>query len=628
MAVAAKWLAKARRTPCHPVYIVRLYTEDPPHEEEGTNRFSFASQHGTGYPASLSGISEVATSYDVVTREAKRTSRTITFRSGDGVIRRLVSTKNVKNKKVEVRLGFQGLDEGDFALLGTYTVREVLPSETAVELQCEDQFALDSDYETKKTYLNLHPFEVVADLLQIAVNNGNISSSAYDAAADLDPSLEKYEPIAHFNVCRANIGNTEDFNTGDEYMTGTVGAPDDFATSDTCIEKRSISVLWRDLMRLCQCYFGPDDTGVWRVKRFDRTAAKVDAWSRRDVRNVQQKSTFANLTNQFVFEALKSITWGLVPNGSTETEETQEIGHFERNDLTSQAAYAYPEAPRFVAPQSIESIFLNGFGVVDHRTILPSPRYSSVVPLPLDPTGLLTQDTESFRVTFAAQHGFSGVRHDPITTGSYDPTLQPDWSKVTEDSGRKVYLMLCGNNRRKELNEAEDDLVLVNGHPEIICCNLVEVEGSPHLGHNANYGPIADPNVFPNQVRFTIDTAAPNGGRAQFEDASQIPYGWGPEDNSTNLNATIVVDVTAQVYWAQGLLERFANGAPVIEVYTDLSKMDVQLGDFVSVEEDVFLAYGLDGSDENTVFEVVSKQVDALGDSPGIRWELVFVRQE
>ena len=92
----------------------------------------------------------------------------------------------------------------------------------------------------------------------------------------------------------------------------------------------------------------------------------------------------------------------------------------------------------------------------------------------------------------------------------------------------------------------------------------------------------------------------------------------------TGLRAT---DITIARDVNQQILNRFAYGAPVIEITTSLQHIDIQLGDFISLDNDVYLRYAKSGSDSYTIFEVVRKEVDLEADSPRITFELVWVRQ-
>ena len=159
--------------------------------------------------------------------------------------------------------------------------------------------------------------------------------------------------------------------------------------------------------------------------------------------------------------------------------------------------------------------------------------------------------------------------------------------------------------------------------------DLVKIDEETDFPDEGDPATYVEHNGFkwPKNVRFYFDLTASNGGRAQFEDTPVVPNAWRPDNGDPDPGETTFlwfVDVTIPVYWAEQHLARFKDGAPVVELRTDLSKIDVQLGQFVVVEDDTLINYGLEGSG---VFEVVSKQVQAVDPTPGIVWGLVFVRE-
>lgn len=86
-------------------------------------------------------------------------------------------------------------------------------------------------------------------------------------------------------------------------------------------------------------------------------------------------------------------------------------------------------------------------------------------------------------------------------------------------------------------------------------------------------------------------------------------------------DVTIPRDVNTQI------LNRFQYGAPVIQITTSLAHVDLQLGDFVTLDNDVYLRFGRDGTNSSTVFEITRKEISLESDSPRITFDLVWVRQ-
>ena len=124
-------------------------------------------------------------------------------------------------------------------------------------------------------------------------------------------------------------------------------------------------------------------------------------------------------------------------------------------------------------------------------------------------------------------------------------------------------------------------------------------------------------------------------GRGQF--GTEAPEGWifgqwDPElnffanEDPQSLYTCQIWDITILVDSVNRMLERFANGVPKVRIKTPLLHADLQLGDFVTIQTNLYSAYNKDGADENVVFEVISKTIDALADDPGCSFELAWVR--
>lgn len=96
--------------------------------------------------------------------------------------------------------------------------------------------------------------------------------------------------------------------------------------------------------------------------------------------------------------------------------------------------------------------------------------------------------------------------------------------------------------------------------------------------------------------------------------------------SSGNGSGQLLWDITAPVYAGDQVLQRFAEGAAVLEFETGLHKYAVQLGDLVYAETPIFIRKGLNGLavGNTTKFEVVKKDVDL--EKGTIEWKLVEVR--
>ena len=101
-----------------------------------------------------------------------------------------------------------------------------------------------------------------------------------------------------------------------------------------------------------------------------------------------------------------------------------------------------------------------------------------------------------------------------------------------------------------------------------------------------------------------------------------------PEDTDDQQWFPRVWDITVLVHAAERRIKRFAKGVPRFRVTLPLRHADLQLGDFISLEDDVPLYEGRDGLNSDVILEIVAKEVDALGDAPGVNLELAWVRDD
>ena len=206
--------------------------------------------------------------------------------------------------------------------------------------------------------------------------------------------------------------------------------------------------------------------------------------------------------------------------------------------------------------------------------------------------------------------------------------------------------------RTQRLPRSEDLAITAIGDNPTVA---VEGDGYTYQGANFTWPYSTLYNMrYPYAVRYrfegtsgAIGSSNPYGhpglgsaasGRGQF--GTETPVYWqflsdwtgdpaddpSQEDASDGLYYAKAWDITILVDSVNRRIERFKNGCPRVKIKTPLEHADLQLGDFITLESDLYSAYGRDGCDSDTVFEIISKTVDALADSPGCEFELAWVR--
>ena len=176
------------------------------------------------------------------------------------------------------------------------------------------------------------------------------------------------------------------------------------------------------------------------------------------------------------------------------------------------------------------------------------------------------------------------------------------------DSGTSDDTPFSGGTGNTALKDRWDKLGLVNRH------------GGPALFRISN--PVKDFGGIPS-------------GRGQF--GTTVPFEWmtrasnvigsaDTEDTGESIFEAKVWDVTLLVHAVTQRLDRFANGVMRADIKVPIHNADLQVGDFITLDNATAIKYGKNGVDSNTVFEVTKKELDIFSDEPGILLGLAWVR--
>ena len=86
-------------------------------------------------------------------------------------------------------------------------------------------------------------------------------------------------------------------------------------------------------------------------------------------------------------------------------------------------------------------------------------------------------------------------------------------------------------------------------------------------------------------------------------------------------------DVTCAAYVNQRILDRCSEGMPILRISIPLEHIELEVGDFISLDNDVYLRKGSNGAASNDVFEITRKEIFLEEDSPRIELQLAWVRE-
>lgn len=263
-------------------------------------------------------------------------------------------------------------------------------------------------------------------------------------------------------------------------------------------------------------------------------------------------------------------TYGNIQNKLTVTfgrSEYYPVFQHTRRDDESVAAHATAGVTSGeIAGESIDTPWLNG--IAYHR---------DVSGIPLGATSII--------VRFAGIAGICGCHY----LGNVH--TRPAWAEPS--ASRPVYL---------KISRAGDP----SSVPEIIRVEDIVQSGLTTVTAD-------DAKTYLRDLEFVIAARGELGTTPTFWNPGEIQH---------------VADITIPVELARRRLERFSNGCPVVTCRTSLRHMDLSVGDFVALVDPEIVGYKLDGSDAGDTWEIIKKQVDPLGDLPGIDWTLCYVPAE
>jgi len=338
------------------------------------------------------------------------------------------------------------------------------------------------------------------------------------------------------------------------------GMADSLSVSEPTIAR----VLVDQLAMLLDGSVVADEDGVLQFKRFDSSASTVADLTDDDFSDdLDIEPIYKNMINSVTVSSHPVTVPGIQEEMAGELEFTHE-------DANSQANYGtiVPSGATIdnVRPYKYESSWINAHASLD--TSIASSG-----------TGM------TFDIVGFEAHSFCGARWPGFPAGA-----QPATAAIS--AARPAYLKI-------------DD--------EIIRCESATVSSAarrnlalPEPRAGLPKSVVASGIVVVNSVEFTV------AARAQFGTAMV-----GHTASSIN-SITFVYDVTIQQALADAKINRFSNGGPTIKVRVSLQHFALEIGDLVTLTTDRFITLNDDSLTTATKLEVVGRQLDLYGSTPGI----------
>jgi hypothetical protein len=536
------------------------------------------------YPNSLSNIAPVASSIDLETRAVTIGDVELTL-SDDGVLADYLERAYPKGRKITIKLGARSLSIGDFVQIGVFVFDDYRRDGKSLVVQCVEPFAQVAENEITGQFVNMHPLEAIRQILSIAgvptslINNTSLEST--DAA---------YSDISHWAISR----HTQYPPLGEIHYAGPNNGVD---------EPTNARDLITDLSTVLDGSLSIREDGLYTFARFDIDGAAVRHLTEDDIADFEPESTIQNLKNSITVAGVS------LPNN----EKNDGTLLFQAEDEISVRMASITGTNRnFSMP--LESEWLG----------IPSVLYSTI-----------TNSDLQFDILGGPCCGFAGTRVSASAQNLVVPTQRV---ADTLASGRLATLLLTDGVNR-EIVEANNFVFgTIDGSPSTAISMYgyhvpdIHVASAPYawLPHNGGddqfYLQLRGQYTVRGGGRGLRGTSA--AGWVGFEGAaitSGAPSGQGFPDRPV-----LVFDITIPVAMIEyARLRRFGAGCPVVRFRTSLRHFDLQLRDFITFDHRRYLNYSKkSGANSGVVWEIISKEIVAKEDSPGVVFTCARVRDD
>jgi hypothetical protein len=542
---------------------------------KGGGTYEAATHEWAGYTPSIDDVAPFSTSVDPMTRESKVGNFAITS-APDGWLLDIACANQLKGAEVTVLWG--DMSAASIADLGPKflgTIENVLPDavSNSVVLSCKDYLSTILDVEIVGRWLNMHPLEIILEILTTAPASGGlgINSSRIDATSFAPTTWDKIE---HFVVTRGLISNI--------YNDTSVSSP------------VSAKKLIDDLAMLMDGQLMCREDGLIRFHRFEAGAAVVDNWDDDDFIDAPRLEDLDGNTRNRITVEFNQISEHEFLNENRSVITPMAVV-YRRTNVDAADDIASPNQTQRIIDETFSTPWIEGEAII----------YGEVDPITNEiisngiPSTLAAGD--SFTLYNGMLHAFCGTRVPGFTKGmgDFEPTLKLDdthlaYLKVDEeiisvDRGtiRGAFRLLALPSNAKTLNDMFSNAL-----------DAVELPGGATFR-------IAQRGCFGTPVQ---DHLGPKSRAQEFGE---------------ELGA-IVRDVTIPVFFANAKIARFARGAPKLTVSTPHTKYACQVGDIITLTTSLVKYYGRSsGLDTTDKWEIVGKEDNVFSDEPHIKWTLV-----
>jgi hypothetical protein len=622
---SAAWLAAAAKSPNEPRVLLEIY--DGSTTWRCVNTYCGHSDFAADDEA-LIQFSPLAEEVDPFTRETQIGSMTIEV--ADAWIRPIAVNNRIWGQRVTLKLGFYGMAESDYLDIFRGAIDDEprpRPGGNSVVLDCADAFTVLAREKVVGYWANKHPLEIAEDIIE----KSGVPAALIDYDS-LDPSGVGHPTFDGVGLDDLDKGGTAAYSgAGDAVfeveIDASVPSPDTFrwrkdgggwtagvncSTSETtlsdgvkilfaAVDGHTIGDKWTinctdaldaishfnmsrgvggdsvddqairdpvsahelldELAQLLNGMWTRNEAGQIKFILFDNSKAAEDHWDDDVISDFEQLPA-DNLVNKI------TVMW-------QQYKSNDFIYRYVQSDTDSQSDYAFPGTSERIVHEKLDTQWL------DHTKMQLNVDLAA---------GATTVVTSSNHV-----HGLTGCRWPDFPTSS-----QPDWAKCSAARPGWFRIGSVGG---------------ISDNDEIVKVTAMSINTTD----DGRFIPINDPvtntevleGPLPN--RMTISTMV-RGQLGTLDVAHNVGTG------STPMN-----DMTIPYHMATSRIDRFGVGAPKVEVTAPLSKAYLQYGDLVTLENEQYLAYGIDGiTSGDGKWEITLKEVNLFDGEPHCRFILTY----
>ena len=364
LALSDAFIKAASSASASPAFLVDLQVTDTEN-----HKIISAPASGLNYPISVAEVSQVSGSLDILKRTMKINECSITV-IDDDLIRSIfeAASREPKGRFIDVYIGFDGLQESDFAPYFRGILEELRPQPGQIELVCKNHAAVSIDAEAPGIgWHNKHPLQAIVELLQLA------------GVPDDKIAFPEFDPDSVVNGRYKNLVSSPGIEADINFSTLAL------AKTKGPLKGSYLSIISElSSMMHGACY--TDEYGVVRFTAFDKDRSPSKHLTVDDYRNFQQQKTYDHLCNH-----LKII--------QKEGDDLENNVQFHCHD--SQADFAPPNESEFVRTvvqrfaytglkDYTETTIIDGSAILGSQSIDPSSPsrrgYEAISGLKLSPS--------------------------------------------------------------------------------------------------------------------------------------------------------------------------------------------------------------------------------------------------